>query len=158
MGKGGAKKGKKGKKEKADAPEQKKSALSMHRDFALADLQPRFVTLAFNLMNWEYVNEELVFKVETPIFIVKDKLRELHGRIRNLRVHKAVFDQSTILGDDYIELSDEEFKLRTSGMPQEAIAAFRAEEQAKKVEAMNKDMQTLEDCGELEEASSFFWL
>ena len=72
-------------------------------------------------------------------------------------VHKAVFDQSTILGDDYIELSDEEFKLRTSSMTQEAIAAFRAEEQAKKVEAMNKDMQTLEDCGELEEASSF-WL
>ena len=40
-------------------------------------------------------------------------------------------------------------------MPQEAIAAFRAEEQAKKVEAMNKDMQTLEDCGELKLQ---FWL
>lgn len=148
----GKKKGGKGKKDKGGSgaeKEEKFVLLTETRKTEMEFLKDRFVVLKMNLMNWEYMNEELVFKESAHIFQVKDKLRHLHGRITGLRVAKAVFDPASFIGDDYVELEHDDFLLKTKHMKPAEVEAFKAEQEKKRKEGMGKDMKTLADYGEL---------
>lgn len=122
-------------------------AMALIRRGDTAELKDKFVVFQMNLMNWEYMNEEITFKTSARIWQVKDALRQLHGRIRDLRVAKKVFDPEHMLGDTYIELDDDEFADKTKHMNPQELSAFKAEQDEQKKKAMDMDMLTLEDYG-----------
>ena len=139
------KKGKNGGGDGGDDEPKVFSVISQMRKMVTLELKDQFVVLQTNLMNWEFMNEEIVFKTSAHVFQVKEALERLHGKVRDLRVAKTVFDPEHMLGDNYTELNDDELADKTKHMTPEELFAFKTEMQEQKKKAMDMDMLTLED-------------
>jgi hypothetical protein len=112
--KGGKKKGG-GKKKKADdgGGEQ---AFSDFQPLVLLPEVPEWVTLDLKLLNWNYMNFQWRVKTSTRLFAVREKLKDRHGRITELKICKEQFSAKNELKEDMATL--EQCHIR--GAPQDA--------------------------------------
>lgn len=70
----------------------------------------KWVTLDMKLVNWVYLNYTLRLKLDTPLYSLKKKLVERHGRMTELRLYKENVTPEN-------ELTDEMITLGQAGVP-----------------------------------------
>lgn len=65
-----------------------------------------WVKLNMQLENWSYTNFELQLRVDTPLYVVKRKLVERHGRMTELSLLLLVHGVSTQVTNDKLTLHE----------------------------------------------------
>ena len=102
---GGKKKkgGKKGKKEDADAD---REASEANAPQLLEADRENYVILAFNLLNWAFMNFQQKFTENTHIFTIKKMLAERHGHLKDLKLCIGSYIEANEIVDEMLTLRE----------------------------------------------------
>jgi hypothetical protein len=102
---GGKKKkgGKKGKKGDADAD---REASEANAPQILEADRENYVILAFNLLNWAFMNFQQKFTENTHIFTIKKMLAERHGHLKDLKLCIGSYIEANEIVDEMLTLRE----------------------------------------------------
>jgi len=99
------KKGKKGKSKKKGAPK-KTGPVSTYTPIDVPNDDENIVTLQLKLINWTFQNFTIKVKTSTPLFSIANKLRQRHGKLRDLRLYKDTVNDDNILDGEFSSLHE----------------------------------------------------
>ncbi|CAE7368659.1 unnamed protein product [Symbiodinium sp. KB8] len=60
----------------------------------------RFVTVTLELRGWEFIQHRFKLRVDTPMYSIKRKLVEKHGRMAELTLYKSIDAKSNAITND----------------------------------------------------------
>jgi hypothetical protein len=102
----GGKKKKGGKKGKKGDTDTDREASEANAPQILEADRENYVILAFNLLNWAFMNFQQKFTENTHIFTIKKMLAERHGHLKDLKLCIGSYIQANEIVDEMLTLRE----------------------------------------------------